>query len=441
MSPTAILKSSSIRSPTRASLRALLRHVAIGDTDLHMLCLDHLPEMMAYLGRCMTYNAMLNAVLERIEPIRLLEAMERCEGFAAGMARNRHLLVFESTIAPVSGPAAHSQMTPPPPKSAYDPAWYLERPAEQERARAALAAPGSPVVLQAPELFGKTWLLVHLLAELQERGRTVYIHLKSLGEESVSNFSTFLRELGRLLLENCSLPAALLEQAWARSNNPAANWNWLMATHVLPSSGDGRWLVLALDGADAIAEQAYFDRFLTLMRGMAEAAAFPPWGVLRLILTLSSTIALRGQDIHRSPLENVAQIIPLTDLATDQVAQFASWYGCREQTLQTMLDQVGGHPYLVHLSLYEAQHRKLPLSEVLAAKSRIFEPYLQMCRKRLLQQPELYQAFRSVIIDGINGVDDSLALRLVDAGFLRDDYDENDSRVLRLRYNLYRRLA
>lgn len=340
-----------------------------------------------------------------------------------------------------SGSVPSVKPVPPPPKSAYDPAWYLDRSDEEARARRAWEAPGAPVVLQAPELFGKTWFLMRMLAETRERGRIIYINLKTLGAETLATFSTFLRELARLTLECCALPALFLDQAWERSNNPEANLNWLLSAKVLPSTDSRPWLVLALDGADALADKPYFNRFLTLLRGMAEQAALRPWGALRLILTISSTMALRGQDIHRSPLENVAQIIQLADLVPSQVAHMAEWYGHEDSGIKQLMEYAGGHPYLVHLALHEAQHRKQPLTEILGPKSRVFDPYLQVCRKRLQQQPELYRALRAVVTDERAAVIEEDATRLIDAGFLIDEYDGHDNRVLRLRYPIYRRLA
>lgn len=82
-----------------------------------------------------------------------------------------------ATLAPEGVASSHAPSSSsrprlsPPPKSAYDAAWYLERADEEARARAAWEAPGAPVVLKAPELFGKTWLLMRLLTELKQRGR------------------------------------------------------------------------------------------------------------------------------------------------------------------------------------------------------------------------------------------------------------------------------
>lgn len=346
--------------------------------------------------------------------------------------------VLARLLPPASGPSSVIRPSPPPPKSAYDAAWCQERPAEEARARVALESPGAPVVLQAPELFGKTWLLMRLLAHLKDRGRTVYIPLKTLGEETLATFSTFLSELARLIIEGCGLPKELLAQAHASSSN-APNLNWLLSTQVLRSGG-GAWLVLALDGVDALADKPYFDRFLTLLRGMAEQAAIPPWGALRLILTLSSTMALRGQDIHRSPLQNVAEIITLSDLSPAQVAQMAAWYGIDGIDMSLLQEQVGGHPYLVHLTLHEAQHRRQTIDEVMRPKSRVFDSYLQLCRNRLRQQPELYQTLRTISADERAAVNEDQAVRLLDAGFIVDEYDEQDHRLLRLRYRLYRRI-
>lgn len=432
--------------PTRAALRALLRKVVISDTDLRMLCIDYLPEMMSRFSAAMSYDAMLNAVIECVEPERMLEAMESCDGFSSRMSKHRHLLVPEPAKSPLLAVcdtelAPRAKPVPPPPKSAYDAGWYLERLPEEARARSAWAAPGAPIVLQAPELFGKTWLLMRLLTALQEQGQPIYINLKTLGEETLATFSTFLRELARLMLEGCALPASLLEQAWGRSGNPEANLNWLMSTQLLPREGGRPWLVLALDGADALSDKPYFDRFLTLLRGMAEQAAIRPWGALRLVLTLSSTIALRGQDIHRSPLENVAQIIPMSDLSLLQITQMAEWYGHDARGARMLMEYAGGHPFLIHLALHEAQHRNQSIAEILAPKSRVFDSYLQLCRKRLQHQPALHQALRAVAANKRAVVEDESITRLVDAGFLSDEYDDHDNRVLRLRYAIYRHLA
>ena len=136
-------------------------------------------------------------------------------------------------LKPISGPMLRLKPSPPPPKSAYDSCWYLARSDEEARASAAWETPGAPVVLQAPELFGKTWLLMRLLAQLKEHGRIVYLPLKTFGEETLATFSTFVRELTRLILDSCALPDELLDQAWSRSSNPEAHLNWLMSAQVL----------------------------------------------------------------------------------------------------------------------------------------------------------------------------------------------------------------
>lgn len=90
--PTTTPTGSPMPAPTRGALRQLLLKVAINDTDLRMLCIDHLPDLMRHFSAGMSYDAMINTVIERVEPEPLLQAIEQCDGLQSRLERYRHIL-------------------------------------------------------------------------------------------------------------------------------------------------------------------------------------------------------------------------------------------------------------------------------------------------------------------------------------------------------------
>lgn len=434
------------RIPTRASLRALLFKVAVTDTELRSLCIDHLPETLRHFGGGMSYDAMVNALLEHVPPTKLLSSLEECSHMAESVAAYRGMLVFDlpvaaANIAPSSGPGRRSL---PPPRSAYDPAWYISRSEEESQALEALEYPGAAIALIAPEAFGKTWLLQHLLAAVQGRGRVVNLDLRAFGDaELMKNYSRFLRELARqILVDACGtrpeIAAAAIEEAWCYSDNPIDNINTLMRRKILCEFSDGKWLILALDGVDALGRHPYLEDFFTLLRSWMDSAGRPPWSALRLLLSLSTAPRLLISSIHQSPF-NIATQLHLSDFNEEQIARLAalhelSWDRSERQDLQSL---IGGHPYLLRLAMYEARRHGRSIADLTAPQSRIFMDFLAQKDRWLRTVPLVRDAFMRSLTDARASIDFDCFDRLRHAGLLLQD---ESLREIQPRYALLRRL-
>lgn len=440
-------------------MRVLLRKVLIRDSDLRALCVDFMPDLLKHLGGSMCLEEMINVLLEYTETCALLSFLE--EAYPSRVAQHREQLVleasplvFRSQPSPSQPPVGESaalgsqrgslRSPVPPPRSAYDPCWYASRPSEESLALEALAFPGAAVALLAPEAFGKTWLLQHILTQVQKRGRIVNLNLRTFGTSDImGSYSRFLREMARQILmaatsERPEQAAVLVEEAWRYADNPIDNLNTLMEQKVLPSFAGGHWLLLALDGVDALSKHPYLEDFFTLLRSWMEDAARPPWSALRLMLTLAMAPRLLIANIHQSPF-NVATTIELRDLNDSQVEHLAQQHGLEwsAKDRATMMELIGGHPYLLRLAMYEARRSGKPVPELTAPHSRVFSDYLSHCARWLSASPSLRAAFLRTIADSQPTLDFESFDRLRHAGLLTQD---EQSGKIRPRYALYLRM-
>jgi hypothetical protein len=347
---------------------------------------------------------------------------------------------IESLLPPLPTAAA-ARRPPQAAKASYDPSWYIARPAEEQVALDYLAYPGQPVVLWGPELFGKTWLLRHLLqkARKEEGARVVAVNLDLFDKAVCSSLESFLRELAAYLVHELGGQQEDLERLWRRDRSPNSNITAVLQRYALPKA---ERLLLAIDGADAIWNSAFADQFFGLLRAWAEESE-APWSSLRLLLAVSTTPADLIHNASQSPF-NLTDPIRLDDLDGRQVQQLFELYGLTPapDDLARLHQLVGGHPYLMRLALYTARRQSRPLAELLdpgpgpgRGSDGVFEPFLRNTRARLQQQPELLEAFAALLKNPLTPIPRPVHHKLERAGLLLRD---GRSGALRPRYELYK---
>jgi serine/threonine protein kinase len=300
------------------------------------------------------------------------------------------------------------------------------------------------VVLWAPEFFGKTWLLRHLIHRVQRpspRSQIVAINLdlfdKSLWRQP-QGLDSFLRELAlHMALALGEQPEAVYRE-WTTPST-TANLDRVMRRLILPhAAGDKGPLVLAIDRADAVLGSPLQNTFFGILRGWAESEE--PWSVLRLVLAISTTPALLVSSQHQSPF-NLTDTVELKDLREEQTQRLGQLYQLRwgHAELETLRRWVGGHPYLTRLAMYTAVRQGVSLAQLFDPDhpaSRVFDGFLARITARLRSHPERFEALQRVLADPGEDLGEA-ELPLMRAGLLLRDAQ---GRHLP-RYELYRRLA
>lgn len=349
---------------------------------------------------------------------------------------------FIEALLPHEPPQPTAMLQPQAPKAAYDRRWYIPRTDEERLARDYLSYPGQPVVLWGPELFGKTWLLQHILQEAQAAdpsSQVVQLNFGMFDEPALATLDALLRELGSNVAAALGVDIPVVEQSFGRSKNPMANLNWLMERNLLPRV-PGR-LLIAMDRLDVLLGRPYGDAFFGMLRAWAEKGHSAPWAALRLLLSISTTPSLFVENVSQSPF-NLTDPIRLRELSEAGLDRLAQLYGVprRKEDLQQLQTHVGGHPYLTRLAMYRARQINRSLSEILSSDSsvnEVFGEYLKHCRNRLRRQEGLYESFCLVLRDPRLRLSDDAYSRLNRAGLV--ERDERTGTITPT-YALYRRL-
>lgn len=423
---------------TRPQLRQILQAALPTPSDAWELIVDHFPEEQPHIPADASLQDLFTTLLLRVDSERLLSAIStkpewRQRGKLESAAAEHRLVA-----APGPAPLTAQPVELIEPKASYEPSWYVPRPAFERQLLATLTRPrGAAVVVQAPELLGKTWLLWHLTTLLRRQAAVAHLDLRTLPQEKLADKVTLLTEVAAALAAATGMDGeAMAASAFARPGGAEANLRFLLDRHVLPALGPGRALVLAIDGFEELVDRPYQDDVLGLLRGLLQANPGSPRDALRLLLAISTGPALSGHSIYQSSFFGISELQSLPDFRATEMAVLASRFGLQPEAVSSLAELVGCHPYLLHRGLYEARrHGQTPQWAVDNA-AEVFAEYLEYRRRRLHQQEGLYEALRRIDGDRSAVIPFAVRCRLLDGGYLKLTADGG----LVLRCPLYQRL-
>lgn len=284
-------------------------------------------------------------------------------------------------------------------------AFYIERPPIENRCRETLLQPGSLIRIKAPRQMGKTSLMARLLYRGHQEGyATVPLSFQLADAQVFTDLEKLLRwfcaGVGRRLgLEN------RLKDYWDDIFGSKYNCTAYFEEYLLPNcttqTGD-RPLVLGLDEVDRVFEypEIASDFFGLLRAWHEEAKNRDLWRNLRLIVVHGTEVYI-PLDINQSPF-NVGLAIDLPEFTTQQVCELSRLHGLDLSTdqLSELQSLIGGHPYLVRLTLYHLARKDITWTDLLrdaATETGLFRDHLRGQWWHLHQRQELVPAFAEVV--------------------------------------------
>lgn len=161
-------------------------------------------------------------------------------------------------------------------------------------------------------------------------------------------------------------------------------------------------IVLALDDVDTLFPYPELaDEFFGLLRAWHEdAKSRDVWKKLRLVVAHTSEVYI-PLNIHKSPF-NVGIPIELAQFAPHHIQALADRYELTisEPEIEVLMTLIGGHPYLVQITLYALKQNHLTLTQFLQPNSiaaDIYRDHLHQQWQALEHDAELATVFSQVI--------------------------------------------
>ena len=308
--------------------------------------------------------------------------------------------------------------------------FYIERAADSQLLHQ-LAGQGTTTTIQAGRQTGKTSLLTHAINAYQlEQSKLIYLDFHLVDETSGANLTSFLRFLSEAIAEQLDLEWDVVDRYWQTARNPAQTFNRFLQKEMLQRFD--HTVLLAIDEADLLLGAEYQKHFFALLRAWDSRRAFDAdWRKLNLVMIISTHPYLLIDDVNLSPF-NVGLTIRLKDFSFDQVADLNQRYGnpLKQNDISTLMDLVGGHPYLVRQAYYSLVTEDLSMTDLLRVANLPDGPFgkhLLFYLHSLKKNPTLLAAFQQLLRDQ-KLPDESLLERLVAVGLIQQEHGKWNAR-------------
>ncbi|PZD72382.1 hypothetical protein C1752_03670 [Acaryochloris thomasi RCC1774] len=308
----------------------------------------------------------------------------------------------QSSALPTStGDLSFSYRVPVP----YDSPFYIERPPVEADCSQQALQPGALIRIRAPEKMGKTSLLRRILAHAESRGcQPVYLNLREAETGIFATLDKFLRWFCANISRELGLKPVLDEDWSEELYGSLISCKTYVQTQVLSQLESP--LVLGLDNVDRIFEFPEIAQdFLPMLRSWNEEANNQDiWANLRLVIAHATEIYI-DLDANQSPF-NVGWPVHLEGFNLAQMQQLAQVWGLDwsaptlEPIAKTLMEQVGGHPYLVQIALDALQNQQMPCNQLLEqapTQGGIYGDHLRAAWDTLHRQPDLAAAMKQVV--------------------------------------------
>lgn len=280
-----------------------------------------------------------------------------------------------------------------------DSPFYIERLPIESLCHETLIKPGSSIQIVAPQQMGKTSLMTRILQQAREEGfHTIPLNLQLAEFAIVRDLQRFLQWFCAVVTRGLGLPHQV-PTYWDDIYGANANTTYYFETYLLPQLDNP--LVLALDDADVLFNYPETAReFFSLLQTWGEKASYGDrcsqlWQKLRLVIVNSTEVyAMSGG----KSIDFTAELsLQLPEFTREEVQELVIRHGFswQPQQVKQLYQLIGGHPYLLQLTLNAIKTEKIPIDQFLAtvtAEADIYREHLHQCLEYLHQDSALMNA-------------------------------------------------
>jgi hypothetical protein len=284
--------------------------------------------------------------------------------------------------------------------------FYMARSPIEQRVCEEIDKPGALIRIRAPKQWGKTSLLIRILAYAESQGyQTVQLNLQQVDPHALESLDRFLRWFCANIAQHLNL-ALCLEDYWDEDLGSKVSCTTYLRNYILAKVETP--LVITLDEAHHLFEYLEIaQNFLPLLRFWHEEANNREvWKKLRLVVAHSTEVYI-PLNLNQSPF-NVGLPIRLQGFTPEQVQILAMRHGFSwaletegAEQINALQNMVDGHPFLLRLAFYHLFHADLSLEQLLLeapTQMGIYREHLMRHLTTLQEHPDLAAAFTTVVL-------------------------------------------
>ena len=234
----------------------------------------------------------------------------------------------------------------------FDSPYYIRRDSDEEFEKLIWSS-GQTIIIKAPRQFGKSSLLSRAdVLAAQNQQRAFYLDFQFVDSKHLESLDGLMLYIARKLARHFK---SLIkpDQFWDDDLGAKDNITDFIEEALLAEASSP--ILFLLDEADRLFNSSFRDDFFSTVRGWHNLRARNSlWNNLNLVIAHSTEPSLWIQDITQSPF-NVGARIRLDGFDSDQLSTLNFKYGKPLKTpdeIQSLLDLVDGHPFLVRQALY-----------------------------------------------------------------------------------------
>lgn len=289
--------------------------------------------------------------------------------------------------------------------------------------------PRAMITVRGARQIGKTSLLIRAYTSISRAGsqlRTVFISFQNISYKEFESLSLIWRAVATIFADQLQLDEWSTSD-WKLDINPAINLSNFFERFVFQK--DESPLLICFDDVDSLFNLPLKSEFFASVRAFYNLGATDPvWKKVRWLLGTSSEPAFFIDDITKSPF-NIGLRIELSNFTYQEVETFASRHGLilTDDSLQRIMDYVGGHPYLVHLMFYHLVRNPVFSDRLFDAQSAgggIFQEHLHRYLIEFQRNSAMAKGMKR-IIHGRGCKDVRMVERLESSGLVQRDQNHD----------------
>lgn len=309
-------------------------------------------------------------------------------------------IVVENPRSPETSPVPINELENPEGSVSLDSPFYIERPPIESDCYETILKPGALIRIKAPRQMGKTSLMQRIINHSkQNEYHTAYLNFQSADSEFFADIENFLRWFCGTVTEELELEDRL-EDLWKGTLGSKAKCTNYFRRYLLKTINQP--LILGLDEVDQVFQHLEIaQEFFSLLRFWHEKGKNEPdWKKLRLVIAHSKEVYI-PLNINQSPF-NVGLPIDLPELTFEQISELVKRHGLNwsKNEVNSLMEMVDGHPYLVRKALYEMTHHQLSFAEFLETaptQSGLYNDHLRRHLLNLQDNEKLAEAMKEVV--------------------------------------------